>query len=62
MATPHVAGVAALLRSRNPSADDAQLKDYILKSVDQKNNLQGRMVTGGRANAFGPWHNPRLRP
>ena len=53
MATPHVAGVAALLRSRNPSADDAQLKDYILKSVDQKNNLQGRMVTGGRANAFG---------
>jgi thermitase len=53
MATPHVAGVAALLKNRNPSADDAQLRDYILKSVDQKNNLQGRMVTGGRANAFG---------
>lgn len=53
MATPHVAGVAALIRSRNSSADDAQLRDYILKSVDQKNNLQGRMVTGGRANAFG---------
>jgi len=53
MATPHVTGVAALLKSRNPSADDAQLKDYILKSVDQKNNLQGRMVTGGRANALG---------
>lgn len=53
MATPHVTGVATLLKSRNPSADDAQLKDYILKSVDQKNNLQGKMVTGGRANAVG---------
>jgi thermitase len=53
MATPHVTGVAALLKSRTPSADDAQLKDYILKSVDQKNNLQGRVATGGRANAFG---------
>ena len=53
MATPHVTGVAALLKSKNPSADDAQLRDYLLKSVDQKNNLQGRMATGGRANAFG---------
>jgi hypothetical protein len=53
MATPHVTGVAALLKSKNPSADDAQLKDHILKSVDQKNNLQGRVATGGRANAFG---------
>jgi thermitase len=53
MATPHVTGVVALLKSRTPSADDAQLKDYILKSVDQKNNLQGRVATGGRANAFG---------
>jgi hypothetical protein len=53
MATPHVTGVAALLKSKNPSADDAQLRDYLLESVDQKNNLQGRVATGGRANAFG---------
>ena len=51
MATPHVTGVAALLKSRNPTADDAQLKTQILEAVDQKNNLQGKMATGGRLNA-----------
>ncbi len=51
MATPHVSGVAALLKSMNSSADDATLKDQILKSVDAKSNLSGKMVSGGRSNA-----------
>jgi len=53
MATPHVAGVAALLKAKNPTADDATLKDRILKSVDAKSSLSGKTVTGGRLNAAG---------
>jgi subtilisin family serine protease len=51
MATPHVSGVAALLKSMNPSADDTALKDQILRSVDAKSGLSGKTVSGGRANA-----------
>lgn len=51
MATPHVAGVAALLKSQNPSLDDAQLKSRILGSVDGKSGLSGKVATGGRLNA-----------
>ena len=53
MATPHVSGVAALLKAKNPTADDATLKDGILKSVDARSNLSGKSVTGGRLNAAG---------
>ncbi len=51
MATPHVAGVAALLKSKSSSLDDAQLKAQILQSVEKKSNLSGKTATGGRANA-----------
>lgn len=51
MATPHVTGAAALLKSRNPSMDDAQLKDRILGSAESKTNLRERTATGGRLNA-----------
>jgi subtilisin family serine protease len=51
MATPHVSGVAALLKSKNPSADDAALKAQILQSVDKKAGLSGKTATGGRLNA-----------
>ncbi len=53
MATPHVAGVAALIKSNSPTLDDAQIKSRILQSVDKKANLQGVSVTGGRLNASG---------
>jgi subtilisin family serine protease len=53
MATPHVAGVAALIKSNWPTLDDAQIKGKILQSVDKKANLQGTSVTGGRLNAAG---------
>ncbi len=53
MATPHVSGVAALLKSKNPTADDATLKDQILKSVDARSNLSAKTAAGGRLNAAG---------
>ena len=53
MATPHVAGVAALLKSQNPGLVDADLKAKIVRSVEKKENLRGKMVTGGRLNAAG---------
>ncbi|MDQ4126931.1 MAG: S8 family serine peptidase, partial [Actinomycetota bacterium] len=51
MATPHVAGAAALIKSHSPTLDDAQIKDRILQRVDKKANLQGKTATGGRLNA-----------
>ena len=51
MATPHVSGVAALLKSRNPALDDAQVKGRLLNTADKKSNLTNRLLTGGRLNA-----------
>lgn len=53
MATPHVAGVAALLKSMDPGLGDAQLKSKIIQSVDNKDGLEGKTVTGGRLSAAG---------
>ncbi len=52
MATPHVAGVAALIKSRQPGLDDAQVKNQLLRYVDPKPGLQGKVATGGRLNAL----------
>lgn len=51
MATPHVTGVAALAKSRNPGFDDADLKSQILGTVEAVPSLGGKTVTGGRLNA-----------
>jgi thermitase len=51
MATPHVTGVAALLKSQNPTLCDGQLKAQNLQFVESKNSLQGKVATGGRLNA-----------
>lgn len=51
MATPHVAGLAGLLLSVNPSLTVAQLRNAILNTVDQKASLSGKVATGGRINA-----------
>lgn len=51
MPTPHVAGVAALIKSQQPTLDDAQLKTRILEGVDASGNLSGKVLTGGRLNA-----------
>jgi hypothetical protein len=50
-ATPHVTGVAALLRSLHPDGTTAQIKAQILSTVDPLPSLAGKTVTGGRLNA-----------
>ncbi len=52
MAAPFVAGVAALLKSKYPGMDAEALKDYILSNVDVISALNGKVVTGGRLNAY----------
>jgi subtilisin family serine protease len=51
MATPHVAGVAALLAARNPSLGYAELKARLLDSVTKVAALSGQVASGGRLNA-----------
>jgi subtilisin family serine protease len=51
MATPHVAGAAALLASLKPAATAAELKAALLSSVDVPGTLAGLAVTAGRLNA-----------
>ncbi len=52
MATPHVAGVAALLAEMNPSLSVADIKAILVSTVDQFPAWSGRVVSGGRLNAF----------
>jgi subtilisin family serine protease len=57
MATPHVAGVAALYLARNPALRNrtaqsvAAVKAALLGNVDPIASLSGKTVTGGRLNA-----------
>jgi subtilisin family serine protease len=51
MATPHVAGVTALVKAAVPSYTVAQIKAVILNGVDLKSGLSRKCVTGGRVNA-----------
>ena len=50
-AAPHVAGVAALVKSKYPSLTDEGIKARILRGVDRKPGLSGKTVSGGRLNA-----------
>jgi subtilisin family serine protease len=51
MATPHVAGTAALVLAAKPTLNTASLKAAILNNVDPIPSLSGITVTGGRLNA-----------
>lgn len=51
MATPHVAGLAALLLTVNPGLSPSQLKSLIMNNVDQVSAFSGKTVSGGRINA-----------
>ncbi len=50
MATPHVAGAAALYKAKNPSATAATIKAAILNSATKISSLTGKCVTGGCLN------------
>jgi subtilisin family serine protease len=52
-AAPHVAGVAALIRSENPGIESELLIEMMLASTDQVSGLLGKTSSGGRLNAHG---------
>lgn len=53
MATPHVAAVAALLKSTEPGAGAASLVDAIKHGARKIDTLSGRVQSGGMADAVG---------
>jgi subtilisin family serine protease len=50
MATPHVAGAAALLLAHRPNLTPAEVRRALLLSADPKASLAGRVATGARLN------------
>jgi subtilisin family serine protease len=51
MATPVVAGVAALVIANQPGISVAELRQKLLASVDKLDSLNGKVTSGGRINA-----------
>lgn len=51
MATPHVAGTAALIFSEHPDATAAEVKEALLAGVDVLPHLAGKLATEGRLDA-----------
>lgn len=47
MATPFVSGVAALLISQSPNISVKELRKKLLDSVDKRDDLKGKVATGG---------------
>lgn len=52
MATPHVAGAAALVKARFPSASVLEVRNRLLATVDAKPAFDCRTFTGGRLSVF----------
>ena len=52
MATPHVAGMAALILAVNPSLSYSSVKSILLQTVDPISSMSGKLVSGGRANIY----------
>lgn len=51
MATPYVAGTAALILAIEPGLSVEKLRERILKSVDKIDSVNGKVESGGRLNA-----------
>lgn len=62
MATPHVSGVAALIKSAYPDATAAQIKARLLNTADPVASLNGKSVTGGRLNAYNALEDDSVAP
>jgi subtilisin family serine protease len=52
MASPHVSGVAGLVKAQNPNYSLPQIRDAIFNTVDKSDSLSGKVLTEGRVNAF----------
>lgn len=52
MATPHVAGMAAILKSVNPALAYSEIKAALIQGVDLLPAFSGKTVSGGRANLY----------
>ena len=52
MAAPVVSGIAGLVCSLNPDLTHHEVRSIILDSVDKLESLDGRILTGGRVNAY----------
>jgi len=52
MASPHVAGVAALCLAKYPASTMEELRERLLSTTVPVDALNGKSVTGGRVNAF----------
>lgn len=62
MATPHVSGVAALIKAAYPDATAAQIKARLMNTADPVASLAGKSVTGGRLNAYNALENDSIAP
>ncbi|TYQ15320.1 UNVERIFIED_CONTAM: Subtilisin-like serine proteases [Acetivibrio alkalicellulosi] len=51
VAVPHVAGVAALLKSYDNSLTEKEIKERIIKNVTKSQNLKGKVASSGWLNA-----------
>lgn len=52
MATPHAAGVAALIYAVDPNIKPKEVVDRLIKTATPAASLKGKMVSGGRLNAL----------
>jgi subtilisin family serine protease len=62
MATPHVSGTLALIFGRFPAVSGADAVRLLFAGVDPIPSLAGKMVTGGRLNAFNVLAEPDSLP
>lgn len=62
MATPHVAGVAALVWSHEPELTAIQLKERLLQTARPIAGLKGKTKTGAMVNAFNALTNRKPEP
>jgi subtilisin family serine protease len=60
MATPHVAGAAALLAAYRPALSAASLKATLMNTVDPIPVWNGLVKSGGRLNIFNALQNPTV--
>jgi len=52
MATPHVAGIVAVIRSVNPTLNYTQIKNILINTATRNASMQGKLVSSGRVNFF----------